>query len=115
MPPTQNGSPGYDATYPIAVLERLDRWDILAERLGRWQDYLDALLEMRRRLTTDPRDWGDPVRELRGMDATFFRRVGPVLIVTYAVHNARPVVFVQQVRLTPGSPMQDAEHDPPLV
>ena len=112
---TTTGSPGYDVSYPPTVLERLDRWIVLAERLGRRQEYLGTLLEMRQRLTANPRDWGDPVRDLRGMDATYFRHTDRVLIVTYAVHNVQPVVFVQQVRLTPGSPMQDAEHDPPLA
>ena len=114
MSASQN-APDHEVSYLAQVRERLTAWKALAIRLGRANEFAAAIREMEDRLHTDPRDWGDPVRELRGMDATFFRRVGPVLIVTYAVHNARPVVFVQQVRLTPGSPMQDAEHDPPIV
>lgn len=60
------------------------------------------------RLRHGPRGWGDPLRDLPGMDVTVFRRYGPVLMVFYAVHRARPVVLVQRVYLTPGSPLADA-------
>jgi hypothetical protein len=108
---TTNGSHGYDVSYPDPVVEQLNRWADLAGRVGQRSAYIDALREMRQRLVADPRNWGDPVRELRGMAATYYRRVGSVLIVTYAVHNTRPVVFVQRVWLTPGSQMAEAETD----
>lgn len=49
------------------------------------------------------------------MKANLFRRYGPVLMVFYAVHDERPVVLVQRIVLTPGSPLADAEVDPPLM
>lgn len=49
------------------------------------------------------------------MNATYFRHYDPILVVTYAVHNVRNVVFVQQVWLTPGSALQNADGDPPLM
>ncbi len=112
---TTNGSPTHEVSYLASVHVRLNDWKRLAVRLGRQAEFAAALRELEDRLTHDPRNWGDPVRDLHGMDATYFRQIGRVLIVTYAVHNVQPVVFVQQVRLTPGSPMQDAEHDPPLA
>lgn len=111
---TTNGSHGDDVSYPDPVVEQLNRWADLAGRVGQRSAFIDAVREMRQRLVADPRKWGDPLRELRGMAATYFRRCGPVLIVAYAVHHTRPVVFVQQVWLTPGSPLADAEFDPPL-
>jgi hypothetical protein len=87
-------------------------WGNLATRTGFRASYADALRELQLQLSTDPRGWGDPVRELHGMAATYYRRYGPVLMVFYAVHNARPVVFVQRVVLTPGSPLADADDDP---
>ena len=117
MPPANNGSGPlrYDVSYPGLVLERLDRWADLARRYGLGQRLADAIREMRHRLSHDPRGWGDPLRDLRGMNATLYRRYGPVLLVTYGVHNASRVVFVQQVWLTPRSPLWDAEIDPPLI
>ncbi len=115
MSPTNNGSPRFSLSISATVLEQLDEWADVALRLGRRQLLADAICEIRERLPTDPRGWGDPVRDLRGMNATFFRHYGPVLVVTYAVHNVRPVVFVQQVWLTPGSPLQNADGDPPLT
>lgn len=115
MSPTNNGSPRFNVSLPGTVLDQLARWTEFALSLGLSQRLSDAIREMRDMLRTDPRGWGDPVRDLRGMDATFYRHYGPVLVVTYAVHNVRPVVFVQQVWLTPGSPLQDADGDPPLM
>jgi len=115
MSPTNNGSPQFDVSYPSLVLERLDRWADLARRVGLGQRLADAIREMRDRLPHDPRSWGDPIRDLRGMNAVLYRHYGPVLTVTYAVHNVRNVVFAHQVWLTPGSPLEDAESDPPLM
>lgn len=110
-----NGTPPYDVSYLANVHEALKRWKELAVRLGRRIAFADAIREMDDELRRDPRGWGDPLRDLRGMNATFFRHYGPVLVVTYAVHNVRPVVIVQQVWLTPGSPLQNADGDPPLA
>lgn len=112
---TSNGAQGYEVSYLAPVHAALKEWKELAVRLGLRAIFAAALKEMEDRLHHDPREWGDPLRDLRGMDATYFRHYGPVLVVTYAVHNVRPVVFVQQVWLTPGSPLQNAEHDPPLA
>ena len=109
-----NGKPPYEVSYLATVHEALNRWKKLAVRLGRRLAFADAIRDMDDELRRDPRGWGDPLRDLRGMNATFFRHYDPVLVVTYAVHNVRPVVFVQQVWLTPGSPLQNADGDPPL-
>lgn len=110
-----NGTPPFDVSYLPSVHEALKRWKELAVRLGRQLAFADAIREMDDELRRDPRGWGDPLRDLRGMNATFFRHYGPVLVATYAVHNVRPVVFVQQVWLTPGSALQNANGDPPLT
>lgn len=62
MPPTNNGLPEFDVSYPTAVLEQLDRWADLARRIGLQLQYLQAIREMRRRLPHDPREYGDPLR-----------------------------------------------------
>ena len=110
-----NGTPHFDVSYLPAVHAALNEWKDLAVRLGRLLSFADAIREMDDELRRDPRGWGDPVRDLRGMNATFSRHSGRVLVVTYAVHAVRPVVFVQQVWLTPGSPLQNADGDPPLM
>jgi hypothetical protein len=109
-----NGTPGYEVSYLAPVHEALNGWKRLAVQLDLQSAFIAAIREVGERLARDPRDWGDPLRELRGMNATYYRHYGPVLVVTYAVHNVRPVVFVQQVWLTPGSPMQHADGDPPI-
>lgn len=112
---TSNGSPGYEVSYLAPVHAALERWKELAVRTGFRGAFADAIREMDERLHHEPRNWGDPLRDLRGMNATLYRRYGPVLIVSYAVHTVRNVVFVQQVWLTPGSPLWDTEIDPPLM
>ena len=115
MSPTNNGSQRFDVAYPGVVLERLDRWADLAGQLDLKLAPADAIREMRSQLVHHPRSWGDPVRDLRGMDAVFYRHYGPILLVTYAVHNVRPAAFVQGVWLTPGSALDLADSDPPAA
>lgn len=103
-----NGAERYAVGYSAAHLEQLRGWGELAKTTGHGASYLAAVREMRERLERDPRQWGDPLRPMAGMKVELFRRYGPVLMVFYAVHTERRVVIVQQIVLTPGSPLANA-------
>ena len=108
-----NGAEKYAVGYSAAHVEQLRVWGELAKSMGQGPSYLNAVREMRERLERDPRQWGDQLRSLPAMKVDLFRKYGPVLMVFYAVHTERRVVIVQQLVLTPGSPMANAEDDPP--
>jgi hypothetical protein len=91
--------------YPHDVMAKLLAWGELAVRLGRRDTFTAALREMDERLRTDPESWGDPQNEFRSLHLTLYRRYGPVLIVYYPVHVDGSPVFVQDVQLTPNSPL----------
>jgi len=103
-----NGAERYAVGYSAAHLEQLRGWGELAKKTGQGEGYLAAVREMRERLEHDPRGWGDPLRSLPAMKVGLFRKYGPVLMVFYAVHTERRVVIVQQIVLTPGSPLANA-------
>jgi hypothetical protein len=92
-----------NVAYTDAVIAQLQTWAAVAAQIG-WQNaYATALREMHDRLRTDPEAWGDPIKDYRAMRLTLYKRYGPILIVTYAVHIDGTPVFVQGVDLTPGT------------
>jgi hypothetical protein len=95
-------------SYPHAVLNKLRTWGHLAIRLGLYAEFMRALREVEERLSADPEAWGDPQRDLRHLHLTVYHRYGPLLIVKYAVHIDGSPVFVLDVLLTPGTPLDYA-------
>jgi hypothetical protein len=108
-----NGAEKYAVGYSAAHLEQLGAWGELARKADQSDSYLAAVKEMRERLEHAPKRWGDPLRSLPAMKVDLFRKYGPVLMVFYAVHAERRVVIVQQIVLTPGSPLANDAADPP--
>jgi hypothetical protein len=56
-------------------------------------------------LTLAPRDWGDPVRQYRGLQLTEYRGQHWRLRCRYSVHDRVPIVFLTQIVPIKGSPL----------
>jgi len=67
-----------------------------------------ALREMDARLRADPEAWGDPINKFQALRLRLYLQAGTVRIVSFAVHVNGTPVLVQDVRLTPGSPISRA-------
>ncbi len=65
--------------------------------------YLDTMLEVLRRLTTEPLEWGDPEGRTRKKGGMYCHGVLPPLIVNFVVYEEEKVVLIWQVRPVPGS------------
>jgi hypothetical protein len=87
------------------VHEKLRDWAVIAVRIGMREAFVVALAELDARLRTDPESWGDPVRDYRGLHLTQYYHYGRILTVDYAVHIDGTPVFVIDVHLTPGTPL----------
>jgi hypothetical protein len=95
-------------SYSHVVREKLLAWAVVAVRIRVRDEFTAALAEMDDRLRTDPESWGDPLYDYRGLHLTVYRRYGPILLVNYAVHIDGTPVFVSDVQLRPGTPLDYA-------
>lgn len=101
-----NGALSYSVAVPAAVLEQLRRWAEEARRLGAGEDFLVAVQEMRHRLKTDPKGWGDRLRGYPVINAFEMRGMIPQwLLVWYGVHDPARQVIVRALLPAPGSPL----------
>lgn len=76
-----------------------------ADRLGLRVDLAASLGEIDRKLQSEPRSWGDPVRTLPTLDLTLYRGLHAKIQVIYSVHQTQPVVFVRDVTPVLGHPL----------
>ena len=68
---------------------------------------LEVIREMSDRLRRDPREWGDPYRNYRGLHAVGYGRTiqEAGIRIEYAVHDTESIVWVFSIRALPGSPL----------
>jgi hypothetical protein len=107
MSPPNEDRP-YDVTFFPWQLAKLRTWGGLAVRLGQGPEYVSALRAVEEGLRTNPLGWGEAKFDSEGMNATICLKLTRMFVVYYAVHRERPVVFVQDVRLNPRSPLAEA-------
>jgi hypothetical protein len=105
---SENGA-GHPGRYSIAFLPRLlDQlavWAEEAKRLELAADFRLVLRRMRHRLSTDPREWGDVLREYQTIKAVEMRGMIPKwLLVWYGVDDGARQVIVRNLLPAPGSP-----------
>jgi hypothetical protein len=76
-------------------------WAKRAARIGKTASYLAALKMIYRQLTTAPTTWADPCNRLAHLDLLVYHRVYAPLYVSYAVDEARRIVFVKTLEPLP--------------
>ena len=87
----------------VAQFERLTA---RAESLD-LRDWLNAVYrQIIETLRASPREWGDPIRNYRGLNATGYKRaiLSAGLWVEYAVHNTDALVWISKVIVLEDSP-----------
>jgi hypothetical protein len=101
-----NGSLPYSVAFPQPLLDQLRAWADEAKRLGVGVEFLAVLREIRQRLKTDPKEWGDRLRSYPVINAFEMRGMIPKwLLVWYGVHEQARQVVVRQLLPAPGSPL----------
>jgi hypothetical protein len=92
-------APLYQVHASAAVLEMIRQIQRQAEREGRGPLALAALREIERRLQREAGDLGEPTYRLPSLQLQMRTcAVGP-LLVDFAVHENKPVVFVKGMKL----------------
>ncbi len=109
---TSGGDPPFTVSYAAGVIDLLRGWEQTARSIGMGRQFRKAIRDAELELQTRPREWGDPQFDFSHLSMTVYQRSGPILIVRYAVHATRPVVFVREVVLTPGSRLAEERQDP---
>ena len=86
------------------IVRQLKRIQRQAKQEGRGQEVLAAIRHIWRRLTDDPAEFGEPLYRLPALRLEVRHgAVGPLLI-HFAIHEVRPLVFIKLVTLLPEPP-----------
>lgn len=97
------GNSSYRVIYPEQVQNALIELYARAVQKGRGQEVLSAARAINDRLQSDPREFGEPRYSLREAKLEVFVRGVPPLLVFYAVHKTKPLVFVRTIEALPGA------------
>jgi hypothetical protein len=76
-----------------------------ARTLGMWASVSQQMLWAEEAMRMRPRQWGDPIRNLRALHQVQYRSVMDDLIFYYAVHERLPEVLVNWVTAPNGHPL----------
>jgi hypothetical protein len=85
------------------VLHSLENLHWQAKQKGWEADFLAALKRIDTRLREHPDQFGEPRFVLQHMNLEIRVAVEPPLVVAFGVHKQKPIVFIRQFWLLPGS------------
>ena len=92
-------NPHFDVTWMPQCGKALERLSQLSQSREHRLRLGGVLREAKIKLARQPREWGDPIMDLHGMDAILYNRVflNAGLSIRYAVHRVQNEVFVQAI------------------
>ena len=99
MPEHPNGRRSYEIHGSGVIAEAVREIQRRAEREGRGLRVLTALRILKDRLQQDPNEVGEPLYRLAALRLQVRTVVIGPLLVHFAVHEARPLVFLKGVKL----------------
>jgi hypothetical protein len=98
-------SPPFDVGMSQLVRERIERLSDRARARGiseQFDSAVDYILDL---LRMSPRESGDPVRRLRGLNMTQYRIYHERLVADYSVHDRIPMVVLWSLLPGPSHPL----------
>jgi hypothetical protein len=98
-----NGAAGYQVTYSASVLQEVMQLRAGLSDAEEVRRFDAALRVIHARLRTDPLVFGEPKYFLPYLQAAVREAAVRPLVVSYAVHNTPPVVFVRWFKLLGGN------------
>jgi hypothetical protein len=98
---TGDPSPLYRLSFLSTADEKLRAFARKAVERGLTAEFVRDLEYLRRRLRTDPADWGDPLFDYRHLGMTHYRGRSDLLFTYFSVNEAGKVVFVQDFDVSP--------------
>jgi hypothetical protein len=101
-PSGSNGAAGYRVVYPEGIRQQVRNMRASLPNAEARRRFDEAVRAIHRRLQNDPLEFGEPIKHLDVAQLNV--RLGGVapLVVRFAVHEARPLVFVTAIVLLSG-------------
>ena len=104
-------APPFEVDASGKVRERIRRMLDRAAQLGVQSQVAQSLQAVLRRLTTDPRDWGDPLWHFHSLQMTQYGGTTDGLRCEYSVHDRIPTVVITNLFPLPGHPLHGESID----
>jgi len=101
MHSSANGERSYRVGFSDLIRQELRRLVRRAVREGRGAQFHEALRIILSRLASNPKDLGEPLYRLANLHLQVRQVAVRPLVVDFAVHEDRPVVFIKTVALLP--------------
>jgi len=98
-------SPPFELGVSQSLQERARRMIEKAGALGVARDTEVAIAEILHRLVIRPRSWGDPLMNLRHLNAVQYRGLHKDFRCIYSVHERIPIVFMTELTPLEGNPL----------
>jgi hypothetical protein len=89
----------YEIRLSAHIKETIKQLHQQAAQQGRGHQFLDALRLIRDRLQRAPQQFGEPLFRLPALKLVPYQAIISPVVVDYAVHQERPLVFVRGVKL----------------
>jgi hypothetical protein len=105
----QPAEPTYTVVLSPAQLAELKRLKQRAAALGMEVTFLLDLQTIGKHLTTNPTVWGEPAYLLPNLGLTMYRMVEGMLLIYYAVDEARRIVYPATITLMPNHPLGEVD------
>ena len=99
MPSSANGEPHFQLDMSGAIVEALRRLQRRASSEGRGKAFLAAVRKAVERLRRDATRFGEPLYRLPALRLQVRLAVVGPLVLYFAVHEDRPLVFFKSVKL----------------
>lgn len=98
-------APPYELDLSGSLKDRVRQMIDRADLLGAGTSVRNSIAEILRSLIHEPREWGDPIHNLRHAKLVEYHgRCGDFLVV-YAVHYRIPMVFMNEIIPLPNNPL----------
>ena len=104
-------APPFEVDASGRVRDRIRRMLLRAGELGVRPAISQALSNILRRLTTDPRDWGDPLWHFHSLQMTQYGGTLHGFRCEYSVHDRIPTVVMTNLFPLPGNPLHGQTFD----
>lgn len=98
-------APPFEVDASGTIRDRIRHMLLRAGELGVIPAVSRSLTEILRRLTTDPRDWGDPLWRYHSLQMFQYGGTLDNLRCEYSVHDRVPTVVITRLFPLPGSPL----------
>jgi hypothetical protein len=101
-------APPYKVEFLQPVRAEIKRCLRDAQRIGIAREVIATIRAVHRKLVATPHAWGEPIHHYRAAKLVLRKMIADRLLVVFAVHEERPLVFVKECRPIQGHPLESA-------